>query len=630
MAWITDSLTRAIAAVASPLSRFGNRSTFGTYGVFNYQLAIAAYQSSGLLRKVIAIPANDRVREWRDWQADGDLAGKIEAEEKRLGLIAKVRQAEVLRGIGGGALILITAGDHSQPLDPATINAGGLVAVNVVSRWQIRGDGWIREITDPRYGEPTRFLMDTDGRSVPIHPSRVVCFRGPALPVGSLLTDEEAFWGDSRLLTVLREAENSDNAQAWFAALIKKAKLTRVGIGNLSDRVATPDGYSKIAARVGLLAEGENSLNASVYDLGNGGDLPAEKIDDYQVSWNGIPAMMDAFLQMVATVADIPFTRLTGRSPAGMNATGAYDDQNWAKTVSAGQQLETRPCLDQIDPVLLRSAGITDPGTVSWKWAPLWAPTEKEDADTFYVFTQAVEKLQGTGTVPDQALTKAVQNTLSDRESWLVGIDAALAEIPEQERFGLIPEDDGSDPSALTQSGNGVEGGDPASADDPTGDGSAGRRRAANDAAPRSLYVSRKVKNVGDLKAWAKSQGLPDLQDDLHVTIAYSTTPVDWIKMGSSWVDYSGKGSGDMLITAGGPRVVEPLGDRTAVLMFASSDLGWRNREMREAGASWDLPDYQPHISLTGDPVDLTNVEPYRGPIELGPEIFEEISNGQD
>ncbi|MGE7204900.1 anti-CBASS protein Acb1 family protein [Sphingomonas sp. NPDC019816] len=617
MAWITDSLTRAIAAVVSPLSRFGNRSTFGSYGVFNYQLAIAAYQSSGLLRKVIAIPANDRVREWRDWQADGDLAGKIEAEEKRLGLIAKVRQAETLRGIGGGALILITAGDHSQPLDPETINAGGLVAVNVVSRWQIRGDGWIREITDPRYGEPTRFLMDTDGRSVPIHPSRVVCFRGPTLPVGSLLTDEEAFWGDSRLLTVLREAENSDNAQAWFAALIKKAKLTRVGIGNLSERVATPEGYSKIAARVGLLAEGENSLNASVYDLGNGTDLPAEKIDDFTMTWNGIPAMMDAFLQMVATVADIPFTRLTGRSPAGMNATGAYDDQNWAKTVSAGQQLETRPCLDQIDPVLLRSAGITDPDKVSWKWAPLWAPTEKEDADTFYVFTQAVEKLQGTGTIPDQALVKAVQNTLSDRESWLVGIDAALAEIPESERFGLDPEDDGTDPSAIQ-----AKGGDPESQATAGGDGSAPARRAANDAAPRSLYVSRKVKNVGDLQAWAKSQGLPDLQDDLHVTIAYSTTPVDWIKMGGEW---GSDEDGGLTVPAGGPRLVEPLGDRTAVLLFASSGLSYRNMSMREAGASWDHSDYQPHISLTGDPVDLANVEPYRGPIEFGPEIFEEI-----
>lgn len=475
MAWFTDSLRTAIAAVGSPFARFAGGG-YGATNIFTHQLALSAYQSSGLLRKVIAIPASDRVREWRDWQAEAAEVAAVEAEEQRLGLKAKVRQAEVLRGIGGGALILITAGDHATPLNADAIRKSGLVAVNVVSRWQIRGQDYIKDLSDPRYGEPSKFVMDTDGRQVVIHPSRVVCFRGPALPAGLAMDDETAFWGDSRLLTVLREVQNSDSAQGWFAELIRKAKLTRVGIGKLSERVATADGLAKVTSRVSLMAEGENSLNASVYDLGDG-TTPAEKIDDYQVNWTGIPAMMDAFLQMVATVADIPFTRLTGRSPAGMNATGQYDDQNWSKTVAAGQQLETRPCLEQLDPVLLRSAGLANPADVSWKWAPLWAPTEKEDVDTFYVFTQAVEKLQGTGTVPDQALTKAVQNTLSDRESWLVGIDSALAEIPEDERFGLDPEDDGTDPSAL-QAG---KEGDPASADDPAGDGSAGRRRAANE-----------------------------------------------------------------------------------------------------------------------------------------------------
>lgn len=480
MAWITDSLRTAIAAVGSPFARFAGGG-YGTTNVFTHQLALSAYQSSGLLRKVIAIPASDRVREWRDWQADAAQVAAVEAEEQRLGLKAKVRQAEVLRGIGGGALILVTAGDHATPLVPDAVRNGGLIAVNVVSRWQIRGDGWIREITDPRYGQPAMFKMDTGGKQVDIHPSRVVCFRGPSLPAGLAMDDETSFWGDSRLMTVLNEVQSSDSAQRWFAELIRKAKLTRVGIGKLSERVATPEGMAKVSSRVALMAEGENSLNASLYDLGDG-TTPAEKIDDFQVNWNGIPAMMDAFLQMVATVADIPFTRLTGRSPAGMNATGQYDDQNWSKTVAAGQQLETRPCLEQIDPILIRSAGIADAGGLTWKWAPLWAPTEKEDVDTFYVFTQAVEKLQGTGTVPDQALTKAVQNTLSDRESWLVGIDSALAEIPEDERFGAMLPPDGTDPSALTQNTQTTNGGkeaDPVSPTTRATGGSGGSARAA-------------------------------------------------------------------------------------------------------------------------------------------------------
>lgn len=618
MAWITDSLRSAIAAV-NPFGRFGPQNA-GAPGVFTHQLALAAYQSSGLLRKVIRIPADDRVREWRDWQAEKDQIAAIEAEEKRLGLVAKVRQAEVLRGIGGGALILVTAGDHSQPLQPDSLRVSGLIAINVVSRWQITAQDFVKDLASPEYGQPRSFRIDSDGRQQTVHPSRVVCFRGAALPAGSAMSDEDAFWGDSRLLTVMREVSASDAATGWFAELVKKAKLLRVGIPNLTEITSAPGGQAKLASRVALIAEGEHSLNATVYDAGSGQDGAGEKITDYQVSWAGIPAMMDAFDQRVAAVADIPFTRLMGRSPAGMNATGSYDDQNWAKAVSAGQQLETRPCLEQLDPILLRSAGV-DPADVTWKWAPLWAPTEAEEAATFKTTMEAIEKLRGDGAIPEVALNKGVQNLLSERE-WLPGLDQALAEVPENERFGLSPDDDGSEPSALQAGKEGdrnLEGGAGGSTDAPA-------RRAANDAKPIPLYVQRKLLNAADLIRWAKAQGFRSTleADDMHVTVLYSRTAVDPIKMGNGW---GGDEKGNLTIRPGGPRAVEKLGDTAVVLLFASDDLSWRHRGMVEAGASHDFHEYQPHVTLTyeaGD-VDLDDIKPFAGELRFGPELFEPL-----
>jgi len=63
----------------------------------------------------------------------------------------------------------------------------------------------------------------------------------------------------------------------------------------------------------------------------------------------------------------------------------------------------------------------------------------------------------------------------------------------------------------------------------------------------------------------------------------------------------------------------------SAVLLFASSQLVWRHESIIRAGGSHDFEDYTPHISLTKASVDLTTVEPYRGRIVLGPELFEEI-----
>jgi phage-related protein (TIGR01555 family) len=468
MAWFSDSLRGAIAAVTGPFQRGGQIALMP--GVVNFQLAYAAYQSSGLLAKVINIPAADRVREWRDWQAEADDIEAIEAEERRLGLKAKVQQAEVLRGIGGGALILAAPGDLATPI--GAIGRGGLAAVNVASRWQMTLVHVDTNLASPTYGCPRLFRIQADqGAQIDIHPSRVVCFRGDPLPAGAGVSDEDRFWGSSRLMRVLREVENSDSAVRWFAELVRKAKLTRYGVSGL-------DGYDRdqLTKRVALMAEAENILNATIYSLPTkdaaGGSSGGEQIDDYQVTWTGIPQMMDAFDQRVAAVSDIPFTRLMGRSPAGMNATGSYDDQNWAKAVSAGQQLETRPCLEQMDPLLLASAGVTS-GDVTWKWAPLWAPTEKEAAETFKTEMEAITALQATATIPGVAFTKGVQNWLSERE-YIPGIDAALAEIPEAERFGLMPEDDGTDPSQ-TQGG-----GDP-SLEGARGGETAPVRRAAND-----------------------------------------------------------------------------------------------------------------------------------------------------
>lgn len=477
MAFLTDSLRAAIEACGR-FNPFGRGAATALPTIFTHQLAIAAYTSSGMLRKVIAIPAEDRVREWRDWQADKDTIAKIEAEERRLGMVAKTKEAETLRGIGGGALILITAGDHAKPLRPETIAEGGLIAINVVSRWQIQGLDWDRDLASPTYGSPGMFQVSGNGQQQKIHPSRVICFRGQPLPAGAAVADEEAFWGDSRLLRVFDEVQRSDQTQAWFAALVKKAKLLRIGIPNLSDYTATNEGQAKLASRVALIAEGENSLNATVFAAAAGTDQAGETITDYQITWAGIPAVMDAFDQRVAAVSDIPFTRLMGRSPAGMNATGKSDQDNWNKMVVAGQKLELRPCLEQLDPFLLRSAGVAKPEDVTWRFAPLDVPSEREQADTFKVEMEAIEKLQNTGAIPEVAFAKGVQNLMAERE-YLPGLDQALAEVPEDERFGLNLDPDDDDPSAITQSGNGVEGGDPTSA----GGGAVPRsaRRAAND-----------------------------------------------------------------------------------------------------------------------------------------------------
>lgn len=601
MRYLSDGLRNVLTGLGNMGERGGNRYA---YCPLDQSQIDAAYRGSGLLRKVIDIPAFDMTREWRDWQADADQIELLEAEEERLGIQAKVKQCEVLRGLGGGALILGAPGDLGMPVNARSMAKQGLAFVHVTSRWQLILGEMVDDLNDPLYGGPRYFQINTaQFGQQRLHPSRVICFKGDPIPNIVGTTWEDAFWGEGRIQRVLDAVTNSDTAQQAFASLIVKTKNTRIGVSRLLDIVATTEGEQKMMARLSVMAQAESMYNWTLTDTGDGEGKGGETITDHQMTWAGIPDVMYAFATFVAAVADIPVTRLLGRAAEGMNSSGQSQQTDWNKMVSARQKLELKPCLDQLDVALIPSALGSRPPELWWKFAPLDTPTEAEEATRFKTTVEAMSGVQNMGTIPHVAFAKASQNTLIEN-GWLPGLDSALDEVPESERYGEEPEPIAGeeDPSAITQE----------------------PKQAANDAAPRTLYVSRKVVNVSDLKVWAKGQGLPELQDDLHVTIVYSRQPLDWMKVEGEWNQDE---KGQITIQPGGVRIVEPLGDRTAVLLFTSSSLTWRHEQIVRAGASHDYPDYQPHISLTGEPVDLAGVEPYRGKIVLGPEVFEELQD---
>lgn len=586
----------------------------------------AAYSGSGLMRKIVQIPALDMVREWRDWKLESDDIAKVEELEKLHGIQQKVRQAEVLRGMGGGALILGLPGDPTSPA-PAP-GAGQLAFVHVVSRWHLSFAAIQEDATRPGYGEPLMWKMATARGQQDIHPSRVIPFRADttaALAMTQGWNFHEAFWGESTVQQVLSAVTDNDAARAAFAALLHKARLLRIGIPNLMDTVSTDEGTVTVQKRMQVVALAESLHNATIYDSGDpetgkGG----EEITDTTYTFAGAKDILNAFGEFVAAISDIPATRLLGRAPEGMNASGESQQADWRKKVRARQTLELGPCIDRLDRYLVGSALGTLPDGAWYDWSPLDTPSEKENAERFKMLMEASEKLAMLGAMPERAFNRGLQSLMIE-EGFYPELEQALSELSDDERWGIeadmteIDEPEavkGGEPSLAGEGGTGLE------ADPP--------RRAANDAAPRPLYVHRKLQNADEFIRWAKSQGFETTlsADDLHVTIAYSRTPVDWMKVGQDW---HGDDKGELVVPAGGARLIERLGDdgKAIVLLFNSSALAWRHEAISEAGASWDWPEYQPHITITWDKpedLDLATVEPFRGALRFGPEAFEELN----
>jgi phage-related protein (TIGR01555 family) len=153
------------------------------------------------------------------------------------------------------------------------------------------------------------------------------------------------------------------------------------------------------------------------------------------------------------------------------------------------------------------------------------------------------------------------------------------------------------------------------------------------DMAPTALYVRRDVLNGAAILAHYKKQA-PKIDwesvDELHVTIMYTLTPVDWMKAGSD--SYYGEDDGTLNVKPGGPRVHELFGaGGVIVLAFANSGLSWRHEDIKwRTKCEYDYETYQPHITLAKvgatSMAAIQALEPWNGAIELGPEVFEEAN----
>lgn len=575
------------------------------------------YRASWLPRKIVNIPAFDTFRKWVNWQADSGDITKIEAEVKRLNVKGKLLQAKTKARLFGGAALYIGTKetDPSQPFDPKKVGLGGITYLNIMLKRDLKAGEIIKDPASEYYGRHEFYTLNNGisssmpnmGQQVVIHASRLIIFYGDELPDVELSQVAEQGWGDSVLTSTLSAIKQADGTAANIASLVFEAKIDIIRVPDLMASLADPEYEGRLLSRFRLanIAKGTN------------GTLLLDKDEEYEsksTSFTNLPEVLMAFMQIVSGAADIPATRLLGQAPAGMNATGESDLRNYYDRIQAIQTTEIDPAIyNLMEAVIWSALGARNEDT-HYIWASLWQISDKERADIGWIDAQTIAKLNDTGLFPQEALAKAGTNMLVEH-SIMPGLLEEIEDAGGLPDYELEAENEAAEARALAAANSNAA-------------ATPAKRVAANDARPMSLYLSRKVINSAELRSWAKAQGFKTVQDDLHVTILHTRTLIDWIKVGqaSSWGEDD---NGNMTIN-GGPRLMERFGD-AIVLQFAASKLGYRFESIvAEFEAAVDFPEYQPHITISWqlpEGLALSEIEPYRGKIVLGPEIFEEVKD---
>jgi phage-related protein (TIGR01555 family) len=417
---------------ANFVSRIGtgaDRASFGHYTMSPYAFldVEGAYRTSWF-RKICDIPAFDQVREGRQWGGlDKEDVIKLDKAEKKLGLMQKLAEAEIrARKDGGSAILISTGGDASRPLLPddlEKVKKDGLRFITVCSRMDISPQERDDDPESPTFDQPRTYRLRNSGGTV-IHASRVIRFLGN--PIRQLGYWDG--WGESIWVEMRDAVRHVDQISAGISAMVDEAKLDVVKIKNLISGMATAE-YETALLRRWQSAMGFKSINNT---------LLLDDTDSYEqktLTFQGLPDILAGALMIMSGMADIPATRLLGRAPQGMNATGDSDMRNYYDRIRARQQFALSPALETLDQLIVRSTLGDYPEEVYSSWNPLYSMSEKEAADVEKTFADAAKIYADTDMLPEPALAKMVQDGIVERGQW----PGAEKAFDEAEKEGELP-----------------------------------------------------------------------------------------------------------------------------------------------------------------------------------------------
>ena len=412
----------------------------------NYQLLNSLYREHWIMRRIIDVIPSDMLKNWITitTEVEPELLKRVDLELRRTQLIERIKHGLKWGRLYGGAIgIMVIKGQGnnlSEPLDTERMVPGDFCGLLIFDRWNGVEPSMtlVDDITDPEYGMPAYYTVtDTvGGKSVSVHYTRVVRFVGDELPFWE--SQSEQLWGASVIESVFEELKKRDNvswniAQLTFMASLRVLKMNDLGqMLAASDEASQKELYKTIQAQNWLMS----NMGLQVIDAADG-------IESHQYTFGGLSEVYQQFMMDISGAAQIPATKLFGRSPSGMNATGESDLQNYYEMIGQEQESKLRPILNKILPVLCMSVFGAVPDDLDFDFDPVSEPSDQERSDLAKSGTENVVAALNAGLVSKRTALKELKQQSERTGVWTNITDQdimnASDEIEEEGEMGGMP-----------------------------------------------------------------------------------------------------------------------------------------------------------------------------------------------
>lgn len=347
------------------------------------------YENNGLFAKIIDTPAEEAVKHGFELEDISDdrivdfyksALDELDWEETAM---LGVKWARLF----GGALGVLLVNDGrglEEPLDWKNIKS--IDDIRVFDRSMIQVDYTSMFKYDPvdpfrtrgsRLGTPEWYYIESEYGNFTVHDSRCLDFRNGILSERALNWDYR-LWGVPEYVRIKRAVQNAEVAHDSAPKMLSKSIQPVYKMKDLAIELATEQGEDRVLRRLQTIDMARGMLNSITIDA------EGEDYSFQQFGFTGVQEVIDASCNWLSALTSIPQTILFGRSPAGMNATGQADFENYYNFVERIQKRMLRSNLRYLLAIIftagIHTGEIPEMPDIKVKFNPLWSVSDSEQA----------------------------------------------------------------------------------------------------------------------------------------------------------------------------------------------------------------------------------------------------------
>lgn len=388
----------------------------------DYELLTVLYRENWLAARIIDTPCEDMTRAWYTISSEIDQERLDELQKLETKHSVKQEITNAIRWgrlYGGAAAVIVIKGQEDmldQPLDYDTLQPGcfkGLIVVDKVRglfpEIELEEDMDDTEFGYPKYYDVT--LSEDSGEIIRIHHSRLLLFRGRQLPIDEEINQD--FWGASELEHVYEELQKRNSTSANIAQLIFQANVSAIRMSDYGEVLGM--GTAAQRQQVYKTMEEMNRLKTSFGILLVGNE---DSYEQHPYSFAGVSEVYETFMMDMAGAAEIPATKLFGRAPQGMNATGESDMKNYYEMIEQLQERILRPAVEKLLPVMCISLWGEVPDDFEVVFEPLGSTTPSERAEITEKLTNPIIQAFSAGLISQKLALKELRETGKPIGAW--------------------------------------------------------------------------------------------------------------------------------------------------------------------------------------------------------------------